>query len=117
MNKIPEDIIYKINNDTHQLEYRTVTNELLIHRMLHRLRQTLYAVIQNKYVSLYPQELESWELLHSIDNFKTEDGNDLVTGRRLLLNVLLTGSLTWRPQECINATDKIRELNNLMFNV
>ena len=116
MNTIPSDIIYKIYNYKHQLEYRTVTNELLIHRMLHRLRQTSYAVIQNKYVSLYPQELESWELLHSINNFKTEEGNDLVNGRRLLLNVFLTGSLTWKPHECINATDKIKELHNLLFN-
>jgi hypothetical protein len=115
MNKLSEEIINKIYNDKHQLEYRSVTNELLIHSMLHRLRQTIYTVIQNKYVSLYPREIESWELLHSIDNFKSEDGGDLITGRRLLLNVLLTGSLTWKPQECIDATEKIKELQKLLF--
>jgi hypothetical protein len=53
MNKLPDDIIYKIYNYKHQLEYKNTMNELLSKRIRCRYDLTLSAVRQMKYRNHY----------------------------------------------------------------
>jgi hypothetical protein len=49
MNSLPDDILYKIYNYKHQLEYKNTMDELLSKRIRCRYNLTLSAVRQMKY--------------------------------------------------------------------
>ena len=76
MNKLPDDIIYKIYNYKHQLEYKNTMNELLSKRIRCRYDLTLSAVRQMRYrnhhgllvkcIELDSIDVSSFELLKII---------------------------------------------------
>ena len=77
MNKLPDDIIYKIYNYKHQLEYKNIMDELLSKRIRCRYNFTLLAVGQMKYrnhhglvvkcIELDNIDVSSFELLKIIN--------------------------------------------------
>ena len=77
MNKLPDDIIYKIHNYKHQLEYKNIMDELLSKRIRCRYNLTLSAVRQMKYrnhhgllvkcIELDSIDVPSFELLKIIN--------------------------------------------------
>ncbi len=78
MNKLPDDIIYKIYNYKHQLEYTNTMNELLSKRIRCRYDLTLSSVRQMKYrnpyvllvkcIELDNIDVSAFELLTIINN-------------------------------------------------